>query len=79
MFKNNSRTVSIGVWLGAVAVMMAGTIVTGVQITRSTAALWLIVGLVPPAVLLMLWRGAPPATVAEVLHTVHVAPPDRLL
>jgi hypothetical protein len=78
MFKNNSRAVSIGVWLAAVVVMMAGTVVTGVQITRSTAELWLIIGLVPPAVLLLLWRGAPPATVAEVLHTVHVAPSDRL-
>ena len=26
--------------------------------------------IVPPAVMLMLWRGAPPQTVAEVLHAV---------
>jgi hypothetical protein len=23
---------------------------------------------VPPAIMLMVWRGAPPATIAEVLH-----------
>ncbi len=77
MFNNNSRTVSIGVWLAAVAVMMTGTLFTGVTITRTTAELWLIIGLVPPAVLLLSWRGSPPATIAEVLHAVHVTPSDR--
>jgi hypothetical protein len=33
--------------------------------------LLLVAGLAPSAVLLLIWRGAPPATVAELLHSVN--------
>ena len=33
--------------------------------------LWLAVVAVPTAVLAMVWRGAPPPTVAEILHTAE--------
>ena len=35
------------------------------------ASLLLTLALGPPAVMLLVWRGAPPPTVAEVLHSVH--------
>jgi hypothetical protein len=33
-------------------------------------ALLLVACLVPPAIMLLVWRGAPPPTVAELLHAV---------
>ena len=33
--------------------------------------LWIAVGVVPPAVMLMVWHGAPPQTVAEILYTAE--------
>ena len=63
----NRRTV-IGVWFAVlVAVAGAGTL-SGVSITISTIALWFVACVVPPAVMLLIWRGAPPPTVAEILH-----------
>ena len=36
----------------------------------SAGTLWLAACVVPPAVMLAVWRGAPPLTVAEVLYAV---------
>ena len=71
MLKNISRTQLVGAWVAAVMVLLACSVVAGATLTFSTAQLWLVAGVVPPAILLILWRGAPPATVAEVLHHVH--------
>jgi len=38
--------------------------------TSGAVELWLAACLVPPAVMLLVWRGAPPVTVAELLHDV---------
>ncbi|HEY3243920.1 MAG TPA: hypothetical protein VGM03_11270 [Phycisphaerae bacterium] len=40
------------------------------SITIGISAFWLVACVVPPAVMLMVWRGAPPPTVAEILHAV---------
>jgi hypothetical protein len=45
--------------------------VSGVSMTFGLSALWLAACVVPPAVILMVWRGAPPPTMAEILHTVE--------
>jgi hypothetical protein len=50
-------------------------VVGGVAMTLNAAELWLVACLVPPAVMLLVWRGAPPATVAELLH--HVNRPSK--
>jgi hypothetical protein len=34
----------------------------------------LLVCIMPPVVMFIVWRGAPPATVAEILHTVDRRP-----
>ena len=39
-------------------------------ITASASSLWVAACVVPPAIMLLVWRGAPPQTVAEVLHSV---------
>jgi hypothetical protein len=33
--------------------------------------LLLVAGLLPPTIMLLVWRGAPPETVAELLHSVN--------
>ena len=69
MLNAMSRGTAIGVWFAIVAVAAAiTTVVLGVAVTTSTGLLLLGACFVPPAVILMVWRGAPPVTIAEVLH-----------
>jgi hypothetical protein len=60
----------VGLWFVAVSVLAAGVVTMGVNVTASTAALLLTMCLVPPAILLAVWRGAPPPTVGELLYAV---------
>jgi hypothetical protein len=71
MLKNISRTHWMAAWVAGVIAMMAGSVAAGASLTISTGELWLVAGIVPPAVIWLLWRGAPPLTVAEVLYTVN--------
>jgi hypothetical protein len=64
-----NRGTIIVVWFAVFVVAGAGA-VGGVSITMGTRALLLVACLVPPAIMLMVWRGAPPPTVAELLHAV---------
>ena len=54
----------------AVAVIIAWVVATGV-IAINTAALLLTMCLVPPAIMLLVWRGAPAPTVGELLDSVN--------
>lgn len=65
----NRRTV-IGVWLAVLLAVAGAGALSGASITIGTSALWFVTCVVPPAVMLMMWRGAPPPTVAEILHAV---------
>lgn len=76
MFKHISRGRVIGAWCSAVVLIGACSVVAGAAVTLSNAELWLVACLMPPTVLLFVWRGAPPATVAELLHSVD-APSDE--
>jgi hypothetical protein len=68
MLKSLTRTRVIQIWFVAVAVAFAAGVAFGVAVTPSTAVLLLAGCLVPPAILLVLWRDAPPPTAAEVIH-----------
>ena len=70
MFKATNRRVTIGVWFALLATLAAVGLVLGVPITIRSLAFWFLVCSVPPAIMLMVWRGAPPLTVAEVLYAV---------
>ena len=70
MFSSITRGTVVGLWLAALVVLAAVGIFAGVAITLDNGALWLLACLAPPSVMLMVWRGAPPQTVAEVLHSV---------
>ena len=71
MLKGLSRTRLVGAWLAAVIAIGAVSIVAGATISLSNVELLLVAGLLPPAVMLLVWRGDPPVTVAELLHTVN--------
>jgi hypothetical protein len=65
-----NRGTIIGVWFAVLAVVAGGGAVGGVSSTVGTRALLLVACLVPPAIMLMVWRGTPRLTVAELLHAV---------
>jgi hypothetical protein len=69
MLNGLTRTKVIQFWLAAVAVAVAGGVALGVEVTMSTGVLLIASALVPPAILLFLWREAPPPTVAEIMHS----------
>lgn len=69
MLKHVSRTRLALAWCVAVVVFGAIAVVNGgAPITLANGGLLLMVGLIPPAIMLMVWRGPPPLTIAEVLH-----------
>jgi hypothetical protein len=61
-----------GIWLAVIAAITSLALVSGASMTSGTAALVLALGLVPPAILLKLWGGRPPRTVAEILSDRNV-------
>jgi hypothetical protein len=69
MLKHMSRTRLALAWCVAVVVVGALAVVNdGTVITLANGGLLLVVGLIPPAIMLLVWRGPPPLTIAEVLH-----------
>ena len=77
MLNGISRTRLVGFWIAAVAVITAWVVATGVNIAISTAALLLTMCLVLPAIMLLVWRRAPPPTVRELLHSASKEKEDR--
>ena len=71
MFQAITRSTVVVVWLAACVAAAGAGLLSGVAVTTDTSALWLFACLVPAAIMLMVWRGAPPPTVAEVLHAVE--------
>jgi hypothetical protein len=65
-----TRNRLVGFWFTAVAVIIVAVITMGVNVGISTAALLLALSLVPPAIVMILWRRAPP-TVAEILYAAN--------
>jgi multisubunit Na+/H+ antiporter MnhG subunit len=59
-----NRHTIIGVWFAILAVVAGAGAFGGVSITMGTRALLLVACLVPPAIMLMVWRGAPVAETA---------------
>ena len=68
MFRSTNRRVTIGVWLALLVAVAGIGLLSGAPITMGSVAFWFLVCSVPPAVMLMVWRGAPPLTVAEVIY-----------
>jgi hypothetical protein len=76
MLNNLSRTWLVGgVWFTTVAAIVVSSVAIGAR--TSTSALLLLVGALPLGVALLIGFGAPPPTVAELLHTVDSQPEGR--
>ena len=72
MLMEMPRSRVIQSWFAAVLLVIVAGIALGASVTVGTGALLLTMSLVPPAIVLMLWRGPQPATATEVLY-----PSDR--
>jgi hypothetical protein len=74
MFRITSRGRLIGAWCATLALVGAAAVAVGQTFSIANGALMLLAGLMPLSVVLLVWRGAPPATVAELLHSVAALP-----
>ena len=72
MLTNISRATLAGAWFASVIVLFACGVVLGAEATTGASELWLVAGLVPPAVILLVW---PPAvTVADLVPALDERP-----
>jgi hypothetical protein len=71
MFSSVNRWSVISAWLAVFVTAASIGALSGISVTIGAGVLWLLACVMPPAVILMVWRGAPPPTVAEVLHAVE--------
>ena len=60
----------VGMWCAGIVAVGAWSVFMGADLTIGNGELLLAACLMPPAVMLLVWRGAPPATVAELLYSV---------
>jgi hypothetical protein len=70
MSRSIKRRFIVAAWVAAFVTLAGAAALAGVPITVGISALWFAACVVPPAVMLMVWRGAPPPTIAEVLYAV---------
>jgi len=71
MLNTITRTQLVGYWFAAVAVVIASGVVMGVNPDVGTTALLLGLSTVPPGIIVALWRGGPPQTIAEILYATN--------
>jgi hypothetical protein len=76
MLKDISRVRLVGAWCAAVLVIGACGVVLGMPITLGYAGLVLVLCVVPPVIMLLVWGGVRPQTVAELLYSVDTPPKD---
>jgi UPF0716 family protein affecting phage T7 exclusion len=71
MLNDMTRNRLVGLWFAAVAVVIASVVAIGVNVGVSTTALLLMLSLVPPGIILALWRSGPRQTIGEILYTAN--------
>jgi len=71
MLNDITRNRLVGFWFAAVSVLIASLVAIGANPGVSTTALLLTLSLVPPGIVWVLWSGAPPTTVAEILYAAN--------
>jgi hypothetical protein len=71
MLKDISLARLAGAWCAAVIVGGACGVVAGVPITVSNGNVLLVTCLVPAAVILLVWGGAPPVAIPQLLTSVN--------
>ena len=71
MLKHLSRGRVVGAWFVMIAVTIIASLIFGAAATPGTWALLCLIALMPPAISLVVWRDAPPPTVAELLYAAR--------
>ena len=74
MLKDLSRARLAGAWCAVLVAIGSLGVAAGAPVSTSNVGLWLVACLVPPSVMLVAWRGAPPLTIAEVLYAANRPP-----
>ena len=62
-----TRLKSIQIWFAAVGFVIVAAIVFGAAVTVGTGALFIVLALAPPVVVLLMWPREEPLTAAEVI------------
>ena len=73
-FGETTRSRVIQMWFATVLLVVTASLVLGANVTVGTGALLLALCLVPPGIVVILWPGAQPQTIAEVLHDTERRP-----
>jgi hypothetical protein len=68
MLKDITRSNVLQIWFAAIVLLVLAGAALGINLTIGTRALLLILSVVPPGVLLVLWRGVQPPTASDVLY-----------
>ena len=63
-----TRSRSVQMWFAAVAFVVVVAIVSGAAVTVTTGALFIVLALAPPVIVLLTWPGDRPLTPSEVTH-----------
>jgi hypothetical protein len=77
MLKHITRNRLVGFWFAAVSVIIAVVAAVGVNVALSTTALLLTLSLLPPGIMLVLWRGAALPTAREILYAADTPKDGR--
>jgi hypothetical protein len=70
MLRSLNRPNIVAAWVGVLLGVAGAAALSGVSITPGNSALWFAVCVVPPVVMLMVWSGAPPPAMQEILYAV---------
>ncbi len=70
MLSSLNRRNLVAAWVGVLLTVAGAAALSGVSITVGNSALWFAVCVVPPVLMLMVWRGAPPPAMQEILYAV---------
>ena len=70
MLRSLNRPNIVAAWVGVLLAVAGAAALSGVSISLDNSALWFAVCVVPPAVMLMVWNGAPPPAMQEILYAV---------
>ena len=68
VLREMTRSRLIQLWFATMSLVVAAAVALGVTVTIGTAAILVVLSLVPPAIVLALWPGVQPMTAADVLY-----------
>lgn len=74
LFRRQSLSLLVAAWFAVTIGVVGTSVALGVPVTAAAVAGWVLLGGVPPVLLLMVFRGPGPATMTPVMSTATPAP-----